>query len=163
MKNYKLPAKSYKLSRGFTLIELLVVIAIIAVIATTFVPNFMGARLRARDAGRKSDLSQMQKALELYKLDQTPQAYPTTGAFDASMCNQCWSSGSDCGGTVYMRRVPCDPGATGATSYTYELSSTSDFEYRLVACLENTVDTERDATADPACATTGVSYTIHEP
>src|SRR3989344_6888197 len=65
---------------GFTLIELLVVIAVIAMVIVVIFPNFMGIRQRARDTGRKSDLAQLQKALEIYKQDQNPQTCPTTGA-----------------------------------------------------------------------------------
>jgi general secretion pathway protein G len=59
------------MKKGFTLIELLVVIAIIGMLSALLVPNFMGARERARDAQRKSDLKQIQKALEMYRQDQT--------------------------------------------------------------------------------------------
>jgi general secretion pathway protein G len=60
------------MKKGFTLIELLVVIAIIGMLSALLVPNFMGARERARDAQRKSDLKQIQKALEMYRQDQNP-------------------------------------------------------------------------------------------
>jgi len=45
---------------GFTLVELLVVIVIISVLAGLLVSNFIGVRLRGRDAQRKSDLAQIQ-------------------------------------------------------------------------------------------------------
>jgi len=38
------------MKKAFTLIELLVVIAIIGMLSALFLPNFMGARERARDA-----------------------------------------------------------------------------------------------------------------
>jgi prepilin-type N-terminal cleavage/methylation domain-containing protein len=52
--------------RGFTLIELLVVIAIIGMLASVVLASLSGARSKARDARRKSDLHNMQIALELY-------------------------------------------------------------------------------------------------
>ncbi len=53
-------------NRGFTLIELLVVIAIIGLLSTTIMTSLNGARLKARDARRKSDLEAVRKALEFY-------------------------------------------------------------------------------------------------
>ena len=66
------------MQRGFTLIELLVVVAIIGALSSIMLPNFMAARERARDSQRKSDLKQLQKSLELYKLDQALPAYPAS-------------------------------------------------------------------------------------
>ncbi len=146
---------------GFTLVELLVVISILAMVTTLLFPNFMGARQRARDAQRKSDLLQIQKALELYKMDQNPPVYPTTGAFGSSLCNQCWSSNPNCTGNVYMRKFPCDPGSTVPSPYIYTRSSA--LTYTFSACLENAADTEKDPTTIPACSATNASYTIHEP
>lgn len=148
--------------KGFSLVELLVVIAVIAMVIVVIFPNFMGIRQRARDTARKSDLVQLQKALELYKQDQNPQTYPATDAIDSSLCGTCWSSGADCTGNIYIRKFPCDPGGSTPVSYLYNRSDTDDLSYTLTACLENTVDSERDATANPSCVS-GVSYTVNEP
>jgi len=152
-----------KIQSGFTLVELLVVIAVIAMVIVVIFPNFMGVRQRARDTTRKSDLFQLQKALELYKQDQNPQTYPTTGALDSSLCGQCWSSGADCTGNIYMRKVPCNPGGGAPNPYTYTRDETDDFRYSVSACLENIVDSDRDPTPVPACDSTGTSYTVEEP
>lgn len=129
---------------GFTLIELLVVIAIIGGLSAIVLPNFMGARERARDAQRKSDLKQLQKALETYKQDQVaPKAYPTTGP-NNSLVNsgQCWSSGANCSGNIYMNKLPYDPQNITPTPYFYQLNSSDNFKYTLCACLENKADTD---------------------
>ncbi|MFH1366930.1 MAG: type II secretion system protein [Patescibacteria group bacterium] len=67
-----------KTKKGFTLIELLVVIAIIGILSAIGLVALNGAREKARDAQRKSDLSQIRTALTLFYDDQTPNAYPPT-------------------------------------------------------------------------------------
>lgn len=52
--------------KGFTLIELLVVIAIIGVLSVIVLASLSVARGRARDAKVRSDLHQIQTALQLY-------------------------------------------------------------------------------------------------
>ena len=46
----------------------------------------MAARERARDSQRKSDLRQIQKALELYKQDQASASFPASVACDSATC-----------------------------------------------------------------------------
>lgn len=57
------------MKKAFTLIELLVVIAIIAILAGVIFVNLNSARKRARDVQVKSDMSELSKALEVYKVD----------------------------------------------------------------------------------------------
>jgi len=64
-----------KENKAFTLIELLVAMFIIALLTGLLLPNFMGARERARDASRKQDLNAMKNALRVYYNDY--QVYPT--------------------------------------------------------------------------------------
>ena len=63
---------------GFTLIELLVVIAIITTIMSIVTALVGDARAKARDAKRRSDLAQIQVALELYR-NQNGSYYVTGG------------------------------------------------------------------------------------
>jgi prepilin-type N-terminal cleavage/methylation domain-containing protein len=58
-----------KKNRAFTLIELLVVMAIIMILASLLIVRFSIAQKKARDATRKSDLKEIQNALELYADD----------------------------------------------------------------------------------------------
>ncbi|MDD5466136.1 MAG: prepilin-type N-terminal cleavage/methylation domain-containing protein [Candidatus Omnitrophica bacterium] len=132
-----------KTENGFTLIELLVVMVIIGLLAGLILPNYMSARERARDAQRKSDLEQIQKALELYKMDQSPPTYPiNNGPFKpvGVACNAPWQSAK---GTIYMPKFPCDP-QTGSVGWDYVLVSPrvagDNLTYKLVACLENKSD-----------------------
>ena len=150
--------------KGFTLVELLVVIGIITLLMVTIFPNFTGARQRARDSQRKTDLKNVQTALDLYKLDQKPPLYPSTGALGSSLCGKCWSSDADCGasgGNVYIKKLPCDNSGTSPTPYAYAPNLTDNLRYTLSACLENPVDPDKD-TGTPlgGCA---VSYTVSEP
>lgn len=54
--------------KGFTLIELLVVISVIGMLAGVVLVGTTGARAKARDARRMSDIDQIRRALELYYL-----------------------------------------------------------------------------------------------
>ena len=53
--------------RGFTLIEVLVVISIVGILMAIVLANFSDARKNARDKVRKSELKELQLALEVYK------------------------------------------------------------------------------------------------
>lgn len=151
---------------GFSLVELLVVIAIITMVMVSIFPNFTGARQRARDNQRKSDLKNIQSALELFKSDQTaPTAYPVSNFVTPGLCSKCWSSDGNCGSVagsnVYMRKFPCDPaGGTTPTPYIYTKDVSDSYRYTLSACLENPVDADKDTSNVTGCTT---SYTIHEP
>ena len=122
---------------AFTLIELLVVIAIIGILSALALPNFMGARERARDTQRKANLDSFKKALELYRLDQNvPPFYPPTANLPPA-CSEWKNSTSN---MVYMRSVPSDPIGncpSSGRSYGYVGNNTS---YTLTACLENKAD-----------------------
>jgi prepilin-type N-terminal cleavage/methylation domain-containing protein len=69
-----------KQKQGFTLIELLVVIAIIGILSAIGLVALNGAREKARDAQRRSDLAQIKTALTLYYDDRSPFSYPVSSA-----------------------------------------------------------------------------------
>ena len=78
---------SLKQQKGFTLIELLVVISIIGVLSTIAMTSLNGARAKARDVKRMTEIGEIQKALELYYADNGK--YPTPGS-SATYPNGCW-------------------------------------------------------------------------
>lgn len=143
--------------KAFTLIELLVVIAIIGMLSALFLPNFMGARERARDTQRKSDLKQIQKAFELYKQDQSPPTFPT----GLPTALSCWSSGLNCTGNIYMNKIPTDP----APNKQYYLSTdNTTLTYTLCACLENNSDPDAVSTCNVCgTCTSGKCFVVNQP
>ena len=128
--------KICNLRKGFTLIELLVVIAIIAILIGIIAVNYVSVRQRARDGERKSDIGQIQSALEMYRADNT--AYPTDGngnnRLDLGEINNIL-------GVTYLGQELRDPlennmGYNGGYYY-YE---SDGLTYTLAVCLENGSD-----------------------
>ncbi len=164
------------MKKGFTLIELLIVIAIIGMLSAMLVPNFMGARERARDAQRKSDLKQIQKAFEMYRQDQTPEDYPSTADLGTSLPTDgyCFNSTSpylksSCSNsdTIYMSKFPIPPNAGSGEYYTYTHTS-GELVYKICGCLENQADPDgssscADCSYDNHCQTSNTCYIVTQP
>ena len=141
----------FKNSSGFTLIELLVVVFILGILATLLISNMQGARQRARDTVKKTELSNLKTALRLYYNDY--QSYPSTdigiylracGTAGTSRCPVCDSAyfaagGADGCDTIYMRSV-----SEGVFKY-YQCT---DDDFRLKVTLENLSDAEIAASQD---------------
>lgn len=120
---------------GFTLIELLVAMGIIAVLTAMAVFNFNLSRIRARDVQRKSDVDQLQKALEVYKLDNG--TYPTGNLQDTLL-------GLPSKQIQYIKKYFNDPkGPTDWVDYIYKPSANFK-NYYLMTCLENSGDSAKE-------------------
>jgi len=115
--------------KGFTLIELLVVIAIIGLLSTMSVLALNGARARARDAKRVSDIKQIQTALEMYYNDNN--VYPTT-------LSQLTTTTPPILRTIPTAPTPADSAACAtANTYTYgiDTGTVGVGSYHLTYCL----------------------------
>ncbi|MFH1833235.1 MAG: prepilin-type N-terminal cleavage/methylation domain-containing protein [Candidatus Levyibacteriota bacterium] len=122
--------------RGFTLIELLVVIAIIGILLSFSIINYISIRQRTRDAQRKSDIGQIQSALEMYRADYGNYPPATDYTLNTTVLNE---------GATYMQNIPKDPSACtdcyNGGNY-YYLSLNNNLNYTLAACLENKSDSQ---------------------
>lgn len=153
---------------GFTLIELLVSMGIVAVLTGMAAFNFNQSRVRARDIQRKNDLSQLQKALELYKNDNGI-LYPAQDGVLAAPQTILNDAG-------YTNKIFHDPRETEWQNYKYYTADQRT--YYLMTCLENTADQTKTVdgnicknfntpTTDTKCtcgpSDKGIMYTISQP
>jgi len=75
MKN-RFQSMNYRQVSGFTLIEVMVVVVILGILAAIVVPKIMSRPEQARLVKVKQDITAIQSALDLYKLDNG--IYPST-------------------------------------------------------------------------------------
>ncbi len=145
--------KELGIRKGFTLIELLIVIAIIGILSVVSMVNYIEIRQKARDSKRKSDLSQIQSALDLFRAD--------NGSYPVSLpgCGMPITGGS----AVYLQKMPCDPSdLTEGYEYTTPASiPPCTAAYCLRACIENANDLQKDTVN--TCTGDRWSYTVTNP
>src|SRR5262245_39609163 len=72
----KLHLKVTRRSSGFTLVEIMVVMVILGVLAATVVPKFIGTTHDAKVSAAKSQVSELESALERFYVNMD--RYPTT-------------------------------------------------------------------------------------
>jgi prepilin-type N-terminal cleavage/methylation domain-containing protein len=100
-----------KNKKGFTLLELLTVIAIVGLLSVMGFINVPRQIKKSHDAKRKTDIHEMQVALESYFVDS--QSYPATLPAKGLPLT------SPDGQTVYLNRMPADPLTRDPYLYTY--------------------------------------------
>jgi type II secretion system protein G len=118
-------------SRGFTLIELLVVVAIVSLLSMIVVASLDGARKKARDTQRRSDIHQLQTAFELY--------YGANGKYPANPVStevELMNTGT-ADITPYISSIPLDPKNTGTNGYRYHSSDSAQQSYTMLIHLES--------------------------
>ena len=163
----KLPISLLKsqLCFGFTLVELLIVMGIIGVLATFFIGGYTGVQRKARDANRKSDLSQLSKALELYFNDY--RRYPAESSGKILGCPSTGPTACDWDGTdqftdtktVYYKIVPGDPQFDLGAVYIYRTNAGGTY-YKLYARLENPQDPDIITTSESDCGTGACNFAV---
>ena len=140
-------------SKGFTLVEIIIVVALIGVLAGGLITILdpAGQLKSSRDSKRKSDLKQIQAALELYRADQG--IYPDNSDIGYDVANNPSNTSLVDNPTyvqaTYLQTVPKDP-----------RSSAHYYYCRIYACLEKSNDPDRTTGTPPSylgCAS-GSSY-----
>lgn len=93
---------------GFTLLEIMIVVVIIGLLAALVAPKLMGNIDKAAVTRAKSDIRNIETALNLYRLDNFK--YPTTDqGLEALVMNPGETVAPNWNGEGYLDRVPVDP------------------------------------------------------
>lgn len=115
--------------KGFTLTELLITISIIGLFASIVLVAVDSAGKKSRDSVRKSDILQLEKALEFHYDKYGSYTQPETQTNDtSSSCADSSGRGAWCAGSDLqilitddmIERISKDPINSGAFRYTYE-------------------------------------------
>ncbi|ARN57543.1 type II secretion system major pseudopilin GspG [Sedimentisphaera salicampi] len=102
--------------KGFTLIELLLAVVILAVLAAVVVPKFTGRSEEARVSAAKTDISNIELALDSYEIDTGD--YPSDSEGLEALVDKPSGNDSERWKGPYLKRgVPDDP---WGNEYNYE-------------------------------------------
>lgn len=140
--------KLFSIQKGFTLIEMIVVVGILAILILVVIAtmNPLDQIYKANDARRKSDLAQIQRALEAYYQDQGRYPVATSNKINGIDWGEQWSP--------YMNTIPADP-VSPKRYYKYTVDDTVDGTgqaYRLYANLERGGKDPQACTGGVACS-----------
>lgn len=125
--------KSCNKKKGFTLIELLVVIAIIGILSSIVLVSMGGARKKARDAKRESDIRQISTAMEMCLDDAGCSG--AVGSYPEVLVtsNRVTTIGGLGGIGTYLSTMPTDPGGGSGAACATSSEPTADTKYCGVA------------------------------
>jgi prepilin-type N-terminal cleavage/methylation domain-containing protein len=139
--------------RGFTLLELLTVLAVIGLLATIVLASLNDSRARGRDATRVKELKELQKAIELYRADNTGFPPRNTARSGSTVATEVCADGTRGAGGAsgswcllladiapYYKGGLKDPRGDSQTTYRfyYDADSGDNYQtYGLMALLES--------------------------
>lgn len=106
---------------GFTIVELLIVIVVIGILAAITIVAYNGIQQRGRDAQRVSDISNIMKSLEAYKVlnGVYPVATSTSGSGSYEMSTETSGTFMEYLVPTYFGKTPVDPINDGTRYYRY--------------------------------------------
>ena len=104
--------------RGFTLIEIMVVCVILAILAATIIPQFIGTTKDAKISAAKSDISELDSAVERFYINMD--RYPTSDEGLAVLTDAPTDAGTKWRGP-YLKKLRNDP---WGNSYQYQCPGT---------------------------------------
>jgi len=154
--NFKTMSKPLKKVKGFTLIELLIVVAIISILVSIGAVSFSRIQRQGRDAERKTDLREIESALELYYADKGEYPDGTFGGATVRIATSVntypWIPDLE----PYMANgIPIDPtncsncaDDAGGHFYLYEVYGNNRDHYHVMINLENNSDSDRRDVSD---------------
>ena len=124
------PLPRLRSCEGFSFIEVMIVVVILAILATLLIPRVMGRTEDAKRAAAKAQISNIESALQLYKLDNGN--IPTTeqglkALVDRPVSGPAapnWKAGG------YLAKVPVDP---WNGPYKYTTPSTQGGEFEIIS------------------------------
>lgn len=150
-------SKNYAHQRGFTLMELMIVVVIIGILTSIIGGSFMQSKVKSRDAQRKSDLAQMERALESYYNDHG--TYPPASN-DGKVLGTPWGGVfQDTAPTTYMNQLPNDPKQPNI-QYLY-ITSSDNLKYQIFTYIENSLDENiNPSIVGKTCGTMSCNYGV---
>lgn len=146
---------------GFTLIELLIVIVIMGILAALITTNLFAARQRAQDSQKKSNLNQLQVALQSYYANY--RHYPNNAGNNGFNFFACGVAGQEqCTTSLtadnieFMAKLPKTTSGQNDFRY-YPCAGGDDFRLKINLAIESDADIQDSQNRCPAGTCTGQS------